>query len=144
MDRPSKKLPKARNELRYSYAKQVYAVKVLQAVAFPSITAFVILAASSFYLIQSLAIDIHQMKKTMANMNAKVSANMDTLTKQLETSQSHMSEMVQVAETINQHVHQIHGNLRGMASDVQQMDTSTQDMAASVHNMQRGMKGITP
>lgn len=135
-------LPKANQELRHSYAKQVYALEVLRAVTFPSITAFVILSAYSFYLIQSLATDIHQMQEVMVNMDSRIHANLDTLSKQMETSKNHMSEIVQSAKQINSNVHNIHGDMRSMANDAQQMDASTQNMAVSVYNMQRALSGI--
>jgi methyl-accepting chemotaxis protein len=133
---------KSNNELRNVYAKRLYAVEMLRAVAFPSITAFVIWTAYSFYLIQSLATDIHQIQKTMINMHTKVHVNLDVLTKQIETNKNRMSKMVQAADTINQHVHNIHNNMRNMASTTQQMDASTQNMTLSVYNMQRDINNI--
>jgi uncharacterized protein YoxC len=140
-NRPRKQI-QSQNARRNLYAKQLYAVEVLRAVAFPSITAFVIWAAYSFYLIQSLTTDIHQMQKTMVNMHTKVQVNLDVLTKQIETSKNNMTEMVQAADTINHHVHNIHNDLHSMASTAQQMDASTQNMTLSVYNMQQGIGNI--
>lgn len=127
---------KTKNNLHGFYSKRAYALAVLQAVAFPSITAFVILSAYSFYLINLLATDIHQMQTVMVNMNTNMHVNLDTFSKKLEISKKRMAEMVQSAEKINHHVHNIHGNMRDMAADVRQINTSTQNMTASVYSMQ--------
>jgi methyl-accepting chemotaxis protein len=138
----AKKFYKTKNEFQHFYSRQSYAVAVLQAIAFPSITAFFILSAYSFYLIQLLATDIHQMQTVMVNMNTNMHVNMDTFSQQLKISKNRMDEMVQSAKKINHHVHNIHDNMRGMATDVQQIDTSTQNMAVSVYKMQHDVAGL--
>lgn len=122
--------------------QRAYAIEVLRVITFPSITAFCILSAYAFYLIHSLATDIHAMSATIADMHGKVSVKMATVASQLETGQHHLNAMTQTMQTIRNQATDIEGNMQAMANHVQQMDTTTQNIAGSVYNLQYGVGRI--
>ena len=104
-------------------------------IVYPSLFAFIILAAYGFYLVFSLARDVHylaisvdsNMTVLASNMQA-VSENMSQLTGNVRTMTTHM-------DSINQKV----ATLEPMLTNMDSMDRSMQSMTMATHRMRDDM-----
>lgn len=104
-------------------------------IVYPSLFAFIILAAYGFYLVFSLAKDVHYLALSVdSNMTVlssnmqSVSENMGRLTKNVQTMTVHM-------ENINDKV----GTLEPMLTNMNSMDKSMRSMTMTTHNMRNDM-----
>jgi uncharacterized protein YoxC len=104
-------------------------------IVYPSLFAFIILAAYGFYLVFSLAKDVHYLALSVdSNMTVlssnmqSVSENMGRLTKNVQTMTVHM-------ENINDKV----GTLEPMLTNMSSMDRSMQSMTMTTANMRNDM-----
>nr|CAA6827832.1 MAG: Unknown protein [uncultured Thiotrichaceae bacterium] len=113
--------------------------KTLQIIVYPSLVAFVVLAAYGFYLVQSLTTDVHRLTETIASMNETVDRNLTDMSGNIGDMHGQMTSMASSTENMSHHISQMSGTTRTMSGDMRQMNVSTQNMAASTYNMQRDM-----
>ncbi|MEZ5476253.1 MAG: hypothetical protein R3E95_01760 [Thiolinea sp.] len=134
------------DELHEFEARQSGISRTLQIIVYPSLVAFVVLAAYGFYLVQSLTTDVHRLTETIVDMNGTVhhnlqnmSAHMDSMSTNMNSVTQRMDELSKTTRNMGSNVAQMNDSTRQMSSDVGQMNISTQNMAASTYNMQRDM-----
>lgn len=134
------------DELHEFEEHQTGVSRTLQIIVYPSLVAFVVLAAYGFYLVQSLATDVHRLTETIADMNGAVHSNMQRMSANMDTMSEQMDQLVITAQSmgsnmshITESVARMDSSTRIMSTDVKQMNVSTQNMAASTYNMQRDM-----
>lgn len=127
------------DELHEFEAQQSGISKSLQIIVYPSLVAFVVLAAYGFYLVQALTTDVHRLTETIANMNDTVDRNLTHMSGYMNNMEGHMTSMASSTESMNQNISQMTSTTQNMSGDMRQMNVSTQNMAASTYNMQRDM-----
>lgn len=127
------------DELHEFEVQQTGISRTLQIVVYPSLVAFVVLAAYGFYLVQSLTTDVNRLTETIASMNVSVDSNLNSISGNMNNMNTQMDKMAASTESMSENISQMTGNTASMTADLQQMNVSTQNMAASTYNMQRDM-----
>lgn len=127
------------DELHEFEAQQTGISRTLQIIVYPSLVAFVVLAAYGFYLVQSLTTDVHRLTETIADMNATVDRNLNNISSDMGKMNQHITNMAVSTASMSQNITQMTDTTQGMGTDLRQMNVSTQNMAASTYNMQRDM-----
>ncbi len=98
-------------------------------VVYPSLFAFIILAAYGFYLVYSLAND-------MAFMARSVDGNMTTMVGTLENVSHDMDQLTIAVDRMSNYVHRISGQIEvmdTMSLDMQEMRRSVGSMSHGIH-----------
>lgn len=126
-------------ELHEFEARQSGISKSLQIIVYPSLVAFVVLAAYGFYLVQALTTDVHRLTETIANMSDSVDRNLTNMSGYMNNMNGQMANMASSTESMNQNIAQMTHTTQVMGGDMRQMNASTQNMAASTYNIQRDM-----
>ncbi len=100
-------------------------------IVYPSLFAFIILAAYGFYLIFSLTKDVHYLA-------VSVDTNMTTLASNMEQVSKNLDEMTGSVQTMSVHLEEINenvGTMKPMLTNLGSMDQSIRAMTISTHNM---------
>jgi prefoldin subunit 5 len=126
-------------ELHEFEVQQTGISRTLQIIVYPSLVAFVVLAAYGFYLVQSLTTDVHRLTETIASMNETVDRNLNNISDDMGKMNGNITSMAASTDSMSQNITQMTGNTHKMTTDLNQMNVSTQNMAASTYNMQRDM-----
>lgn len=127
------------DELHEFEAQQSGISRSLQIIVYPSLVAFVVLAAYGFYLVQALTTDVHRLTETIANMNDTVDRNLTYMSGYMNNINNQITGMALSTESMTQHIAQMTNTTQNMSGDMRQMNVSTQNMAASTYNMQRDL-----
>lgn len=120
-------------------AQQVQVTRTLQMLVYPSLVAFVILAAYGFYLVQSLTTDVHRLTLTISSMNQSMQGNMNNIAASMTNLSGQIDKMVDSTHHMSANIQGMSQNIASMSNDMSQMNSSTQNMAVSTYNMQRDM-----
>jgi hypothetical protein len=118
-------LEERERELEAQVQDQQQRSKRLQIVVYPSLVAFIVLAAYGFFLIASLTRDVHSLAGSVAGMAATVDRDMAAIAAKMVDMDSHMVEM-------NTH-------MQVMNNRMELMTANTSQMAAATTGMQRDM-----
>ena len=122
-------------------------------IVYPSVFAFIILAAYGFYLVYSLAKDVHylaisvdsHMTVLAANMQ-NVSENVGTMSQsivQMETDLESIDDQMGALNGIERHISVIDDSINGMSFSVYQMQQATNQLSRDVHKVQRPISAMT-
>lgn len=111
-------------------------------IIYPSLFAFIILAAYGFYLVFSLAKDVKYLAISVdTNMTALVS-NMQSMSKNMGQLTDNVRTMTVSLDSINHKVGTLEpmlANMSSMDDAIQTMTVATQSMTVATHNIQRDM-----
>ncbi len=116
-------------------------------IVYPSLFAFIILAAYGFYLVFSLAKDVHYLAISVDSNMTVMSSNMQVLSEDVGHMSQNVRSMAVNMESISRDV----GTLEPILTNISSMDKSMQsmtyattnirdDMAVMTHNMGRPMQ----
>ena len=111
-----------------------------ESIVYPSLFAFILLAAYGFFLIYSLATDVHRVAESMAAItdNMKhVAVNMDKVTKNITI-------MTQTIDSQSNTVGEMAVNIRGMNSSMSRMHYEIASMNNSVSRPMSFMNSFMP
>lgn len=114
----------------------------IKIILYPSLIAFVVLAAYAFFLIQSLTTDVNSMSASLLNMTESVSNNMDTLSATtIEINQS-MDKMLENISSMSQSAQGISSDMDNMTQNVAALQTPMDDMNRSTQYMKLDIHGL--
>lgn len=107
-------------------------------IVYPSLFAFILLAAYGFYLIFSLAKDVHFLALSVdSNMNV-MSSNLMTMTDSVGQLSANVRTMAVSVESMAQDVR----TLEPMLTSMDSMEASMKTMTYATHNIQRDMRSM--
>lgn len=107
-------------------------------IVYPTLFAFILLAAYGFYLIFSLAKDVHFLAKSVdTNMNL-MSSNMRSMTDSVGQLSANVRTMAVSVDSMAQDVR----TLEPMLTSMDSMEESMKAMTVSTHYIQRDMRGM--
>jgi methyl-accepting chemotaxis protein len=107
-------------------------------VVYPSLFAFILLAAYGFYLVFSLAKDVHFLALSVdSNMNV-MSSNLISMTDSVSQLAANVRTMAVSVESMAQDVR----TLEPMLTSMDSMDESMKTMTHSTYNIERGMQSM--
>ncbi|MES9872907.1 MAG: hypothetical protein ABW146_07340 [Candidatus Sedimenticola sp. 6PFRAG7] len=104
-------------------------------IVYPSLFAFIILAAYGFYLVYSLAKDVHYLA-------ISVDSNMTVLSSNMQAVSENMSHLTANVRTMTGHIESIDNKvatLEPMLTNMHSMDKSMQSLTSSTHYMRNDM-----
>ncbi len=107
-------------------------------IVYPSLFAFIILAAYGFYLIFSLTKDVHYLA-------VSVDTNMTILATNMEDVSKNLDEMTHSVQTMSVHLEEINENvatMKPMLTNLNSMDQSIHAMTVSTHNMRNDLSRL--
>jgi len=100
-------------------------------IIYPSLFAFIILAAYGFYLVFSLAKDIHVLVNTVDRNMTEMSVNIRHVAEDISLMSHNMRTLTVGVENISSEMN----NLGPMLSNISDMNNSMQSMSRSTHDM---------
>ncbi|MES9960597.1 MAG: hypothetical protein ABW082_15265 [Sedimenticola sp.] len=104
-------------------------------IVYPSLFAFIILAAYGFYLVYSLAKDVHYLALS-------VDSNMTVLSSNMQSVSDNMSKLTTNVRTMTTHIESIDSKvatLEPMLTNMDSMDESMRSLTYSTHYMRNDM-----
>ena len=107
-------------------------------IAYPSIIAFIILAAYGFYLIYHLAHDVARLSQDLSKITHTMERNMSSMALNMEQVSDEMTRISSQVEQMNRSVAQ----LEPMLDEAEEMNRSVRAMAISSSLIQRDMGAL--
>jgi methyl-accepting chemotaxis protein len=104
-------------------------------IVYPSLFAFIILAAYGFYLVFSLAKDVHYLAISVDSNMTVLASNMQSMSDNMGQLTANVRTMTVSVESISRDV----STLEPMLTNMEQMDKSMQAMTYTTHNMRNDM-----
>lgn len=104
-------------------------------IVYPSLFAFIILAAYGFYLIFSLAKDVHYLAISVDSNMTVVASNMQSMSDNVARMSANVRAMAVSVESISQDV----GTLEPMLTSMETMDDAIQSMTSTTGHMRDDM-----
>ncbi|MCP4697297.1 MAG: hypothetical protein GY862_10660 [Gammaproteobacteria bacterium] len=95
-------------------------------VVYPSLLAFVVLAAYGFFLIYSLTQDMHTLAR---NVDPQMAANLGTMADHISIMSMNLESMSDRIEEMNRHVGEMNQNIGGMARNIDVISVDMKAMA---------------
>jgi methyl-accepting chemotaxis protein len=105
-------------------------------IVYPTLFAFILLAAYGFYLIFSLAKDVHFLAKSVDSNMSLMSSNIVSMTDSVSQLSANVRTMAVSVDSMAQDVRTLEPMLTGMDS----MEESMKAMTVSTHYIQRDMR----
>lgn len=107
-------------------------------IVYPSLFAFIILAAYGFYLIFSLAKDVHYLAISVDSNMTVLASNMQSVSDNMGQLTANVRTMAVSVESMSNDV----GTLKPMLTNLQQMDKSMQQITYATHNMRNDVAAM--
>jgi uncharacterized protein YoxC len=111
-------------------------------VVYPSLFAFIILAAYGFYLVYSLTRDVHYLAISVDSNMTVLAGNMQTVSENMGDLSANIRTMAVSVESINNRVATLEpmlANVGSMDRAMQSITDSTRHMNVAAHNMRNDM-----
>ncbi len=105
-------------------------------IVYPTLFAFILLAAYGFYLIFSLAKDVHFLAKSVDNNMSLMSSNIVSMTDSVSQLSANVRTMAVSVDSMAQDVR----TLEPMLTSMDSMEESMKAMTVSTHYIQRDMR----
>ena len=105
-------------------------------IVYPTLFAFILLAAYGFYLIFSLAKDVHFLARSVDNNMSVMSSNIVSMTDSVSQLSANVRTMAVSVDSMAQDVR----TLQPMLTSMDSMEESMKAMTVSTHYMQRDMR----
>jgi len=102
-------------------------------IVYPSLFAFIILAAYGFYLIYNLAKDVHYLAISVDTNMTTLAGNMQNVSENMSQLTANIRAMTVTMDSIDQKV----ATLEPMLANLDSMDGAMQSMTHATHNMGR-------
>jgi len=107
-------------------------------IVYPTLFAFILLAAYGFYLVFSLAKDVHFLALSVDNNMSVMSSNIMTMTDSVSQLSANVRTMAVSVDSMAQDVR----TLEPMLTSMDSMEESIKAMTVSTHYIQRDMRGM--
>ncbi|WP_457671488.1 hypothetical protein [Thiolapillus sp.] len=114
-------------------------------IIYPSLFAFVLLAAYGFFLIYRLAGDMHQMVNSVDTHMSQMSSNMQSISEDMGTMAANIRTMTVSLDSIEHKVgalQPILASMESMEASMKSMSSSTRAMTVATRNMQVDMSRL--
>jgi len=108
-------------------------------IVYPSLFAFIILAAYGFYLVFSLARDMHYLTISVDSNMTMLASNMQAVADNMGQLTSNVRSMTVQVESMAQNVN----TLEPLLASIKQMDQSMQSITFAIHNIRGDTASIT-
>jgi methyl-accepting chemotaxis protein len=108
-------------------------------IVYPSLFAFIILAAYGFYLVFSLARDMHYLTISVDSNMTMLASNMQAVADNMGQLTSNVRSMTVQVESMAQNVN----TLEPLLASIKQMDQSMQSITFAIHNIRSDTSNIT-
>lgn len=105
-------------------------------IVYPSLFAFIILAAYGFYLIFSLAKDVHYLAISVDTNMTVMASNFQSVAKNMDRLTTNINTMTVTLQGISEDV----GTLEPIKTNMENMNSSMAAITAATHNMQTDMR----
>jgi uncharacterized protein YoxC len=119
-------------ELHELEKREESSTRRMQLLVYPSMVAFIILAAYGFYLVNSLTKDVHRMADSVFDMSHSVQTHMDIISQNTTKMSEQMKVLVDNTRDMN-------GNMTELVATTGKMSTSVDHLSAYTGNMQQDM-----
>ena len=144
------------NELSELSKREEASTRRMQLLVYPSMVAFIILAAYGFYLVHSLTSNVAQMAvsidsisnsvvknmRVISSSTTQMSGNMSSLVDSTESMTGRMTEMTSDVGVMTQNVGAMTQNVGAMSQNIGVMKNATNSMATSTGYMQNDMMSL--
>jgi len=114
-------------------------------IVYPSLFAFIILAAYGFYLIYSLAKDVHYLAISVDSNMTVLASNMQNVSENMSQMTTNIRAMTVSLDDIDKRVGTLEpmlANISSMDKAIQSMSVSTQSINAATHNIRGDMASM--
>ena len=114
-------------------------------IVYPSLFAFIILAAYGFYLVYSLARDVHYLAISVDSNMTVLASNMQSVSQDMHHLQSNVHTMSTNVQTMAANLTDINQNvstLEPMLTNMNSMDRSIQSINYATHYMRNDVAGM--
>lgn len=111
-------------------------------IVYPSLFAFIILAAYGFYLVYSLAKDVHYLAISVDSHMTVLAGNMQSVSENMGQMTANVRTMTVSLDAIDKNVGTLEpmlANIGSMDEAIQTMTVATRSMSKATHNMQYDM-----
>lgn len=111
-------------------------------IVYPSLFAFIILAAYGFYLVYNLARDVHYLAISVDTNMTTLAGNMQSVSENMGQLTTNVRAMTVTLDSINTKVGTLEPmlvNMSSMNNSMQSMTAATHSITAATHNMQVDM-----
>ena len=112
-------------------------------IVYPSLFAFIILAAYGFYLVYSLAKDVHYLAISVDSHMTVLAGNMQSVSENMGQLTANVRSMTVTMDAIDNKVATLEpmlANIGSMDDAIQSMTIATHQMSSATHNMQYDMR----
>ncbi|MCK5725711.1 MAG: hypothetical protein KAH22_02655 [Thiotrichaceae bacterium] len=130
------------NELRELEEREQSSTRRLQMLLYPSLLAFIILAAYGFYLVQSLTSNVAKMSNSMTTISNSIEKDMEIISSNIIVMSENMTSLVGSTGSMAGQMGQLVDSTVAMKNDVGSMSNSINNMTKSTRYMQQDMKSL--
>jgi len=130
---------KLEEELHELEKREESSTRRMQLLVYPSMVAFIILAAYGFYLVNSLTKDVHRMADSVYNMSLTVKINMDIISDNTTKMSSQMRDLVDNTRDMNKNMTELVGTTGKMSTSVDYLSTYTGNMQQDMWSLNRSI-----
>jgi uncharacterized protein YoxC len=122
-------------DVEYARLSEVFesSARRWELIVYPSLFAFIILAAYGFYLIYNLAKDVHYLAISVDTNMTTLAGNMQNVSENMSQLTANIRAMTVTMDSIDQKV----ATLEPMLANLDSMDGAMQSMTHATHNMGR-------
>jgi uncharacterized protein YoxC len=126
-------------ELHELEKREESSTRRMQLLVYPSMVAFIILAAYGFYLVNSLTKDVHRMADSVSMMSNSVQKNMDVISENTTAMSDKMTFLVNNTHDMNANMTDLVGTTGKMSKSVDHLSTYTGNMQQDMWSLNRSI-----
>ncbi|HHL19521.1 MAG TPA: hypothetical protein ENJ33_07280 [Thiothrix sp.] len=126
-------------ELHELEKREESSTRRMQLLVYPSMVAFIILAAYGFYLVNSLTKDVHRMADSVSMMSDSVQKNMDVISENTTAMSDKMTFLVDNTRDMNANMTDLVGTTGKMSNSVDHLSTYTGNMQQDMWSLNRSI-----
>ena len=126
-------------ELHELEKREESSTRRMQLLVYPSMVAFIILAAYGFYLVNSLTKDVHRMADSVSMMSDSVQKNMDIISDNTTAMSNKMTFLVDNTRDMNANMTDLVGTTGKMSNSVDHLSTYTGNMQQDMWSLNRSI-----
>jgi len=127
------------SELHELEKREESSTRRMQLLVYPSMVAFIILAAYGFYLVNSLTKDVHRMADSVSMMSESVQKNMDIIAINTTAMSDKMTFLVNNTHDMNDNMTNLVGTTGKMSTSVDHLSTYTGNMQQDMWSLNRSI-----
>lgn len=126
-------------ELHELESREESSTRRMQLLVYPSMVAFIILAAYGFYLVNSLTKDVHRMADSVKMMSDSVQKNMDIISDNTTAMSNKMTFLVSNTHDMNENMTDLVGTTGKMSNSVDNLSIYTGNMQQDMWSLNRSI-----